>query len=63
MWQSFFVKLETLAAGAGWLVAFAFAALTATPLGVVGFGFLIAIVGFLINDELIEKINKGALGI
>ncbi|MBX9479083.1 hypothetical protein J8Z85_08135 [Yersinia enterocolitica] len=65
IWRPFFVKLETLAAGAGasWLVAFAFAVLTATPLGIVGFGFLIAIVGFLINDELIEKINKGVLGI
>lgn len=65
IWRPFFVKLETLAAGAGasWLVAFAFAALTATPLGIVGFGFLIAIVGFLINDELIEKINKDVLGV
>ncbi|HEN3614719.1 TPA: hypothetical protein U5E40_002347 [Yersinia enterocolitica] len=64
-WRAFLVKLETLAAGAGatWLVAFAFAVLTATPLGIVGFGLLIAIVGFLINDELIEKINKGVLGI
>ncbi|ELY5259882.1 TPA: colicin-like pore-forming protein [Yersinia enterocolitica] len=65
IWRPFFVKLETLAAGAGasWLVAFAFAVLTATPLGIVGFGFLIAIVGFLINDELIEKINKDVLGV
>lgn len=44
-------------------MAFAFAVLTATPLGIVGFGFLIAIVGFLINDELIEKINKDVLGV
>lgn len=65
IWRPFFVKLETLAAGAGasWLVAFAFAVLTATPLGIVGFGFLIVIVGFLINDELIEKINKDVLGV
>ncbi|HDL7813838.1 TPA: hypothetical protein PXP47_003885 [Yersinia enterocolitica] len=65
IWRPFFVKLETLAAGAGAtaLVAFAFAVLTATPLGIVGFGLLIAIVGFLINDELLEKINKGVLGI
>lgn len=65
IWRPFFVKLETLAAGAGasWLVAFAFAVLTATPLGIVGFVFLIAIVGFLINDELIEKINKDVLGV
>ncbi|HDL7749426.1 TPA: hypothetical protein PXP51_001773 [Yersinia enterocolitica] len=61
IWRPFFVKLETLAAGTGasWLVAFA--VLTTTPLGIVGFGFLIAIVGYLINDELIEKINKDVL--
>ncbi|CNJ78086.1 Colicin-Ia [Yersinia mollaretii] len=64
-WRPLLVKLETLAAskGAVSLVAFAFGVMTATPLGILGFSLLMPITSALINDELIEKINKYVLGI
>lgn len=64
-WRPLLVKLETLAVskGAVSLVAFAFGVMTATPLGILGFSLLMPITSALINDELIEKINKYVLGI
>ncbi|CNI11304.1 colicin-like pore-forming protein [Yersinia ruckeri] len=59
-WRPLLVKLETLAAGRGAasLVAFTFGVMTASPLGILGFGLLMVITSTLINDALIEKINK-----
>lgn len=58
-YKSFFVKAETLGASlaATGLVAFTFAVLTATPLGILGYGLLLALTSMLINDALIQKIN------
>nr|WP_261422549.1 colicin-like pore-forming protein [Serratia quinivorans] len=40
------------------LVAFAFAALTATPLGILGFGLIMAITGALVDTKLMDQINN-----
>lgn len=57
--RSFYVKAETIGASlaASALVAFTFAVLTATPLGILAYGLLLAITSTLINDALIQKIN------
>lgn len=64
-WRPLLVKLETLAVGKGAasLVAFTFGVMTASPLGILGFGLLMVITSTLINDELMEKINKYVLGL
>ena len=58
-YRSFYVRAETIGASlaASALVAFTFAVLTATPLGILGYGLLLAITSTLINDALIQKIN------
>lgn len=59
-WRPFFVKAETLAvnAAASFLTAFTFAILLGNPISILGYAFIIAIVGMLIDDELIEKANQ-----
>lgn len=59
-WRPFFVKAESILAGyAGVaIVAYIFAIMTGSYLGVIGFAFLIATAGALIDDDLMEKINK-----
>ena len=59
-WRPFFVKAETLLVGteAGTLAAWAFAVILGSPLGVLGFAIVMAAVSALINDSLMEKINK-----
>lgn len=56
---SFFVKVETISAGlvASAIVAFTFAVLTTTPLGILAYGLLLALTGALINEGLIQKVN------
>lgn len=58
-YKSFYVRAETIGASlaASALVAFTFAVLTATPLGILAYGLLLAITSTLINDALIQKIN------
>ncbi|EKN4689907.1 colicin-like pore-forming protein [Yersinia ruckeri] len=64
-WRPLLIKLETLAVGRGAasLVAFTFGVMTASPLGILGFGLLMVITSTLINDKLIEKINKYVLSL
>lgn len=58
-WRPALVKIETLTAGrvAAVAVAFTFAALAATPVGVLGLGLLIGLTSSLIDDALINSIN------
>ncbi|WP_369795103.1 colicin-like pore-forming protein, partial [Serratia sp. H1n] len=39
------------------IAAFAFAVLTATPLGILGYGLILALMATLIDEKLIQKIN------
>lgn len=63
-WKPFFVKAEVLGAGmfASQLVAFTFAALTATPMGILGFSLIMFLTSALIDDkkmgELHDKLFK-----
>ncbi|EGS4262586.1 hypothetical protein I5Y61_004410 [Salmonella enterica] len=59
-WRPFFVKTETIAAGsaATVVVAFAFSILLGNPVGLIGYGLIMAIAGYLINDEMVEKANQ-----
>ena len=60
-WRPFFVKTETLAAGwaATVVVALAFSVLLGNPVGILGYGLIMAVVGVLIDEKLIEKANQG----
>ncbi|WP_336431837.1 colicin-like pore-forming protein [Providencia rettgeri] len=59
-WRPFFVKTETIAAGmtATALAGFAFNALLGGPIGILGYGLIIAGTGALINDSLVEEANN-----
>jgi len=59
-WRPFFVKAETLAVGgvATFLAAFTFTILLGNPIGILGYAFIIAIMGILIDDELVEDANN-----
>lgn len=59
-WRPFFVKAETIVAGnsAAIVVAFAFSILLGNPIGLLGYSLIMAIVGYLINDEMVEKANQ-----
>jgi Colicin pore forming domain. len=59
-WRPFFVKAETIFVGyaAVTIVAYIFAIMTGSYIGIIGFAFLLATVGALIDDDLMEKINK-----
>lgn len=59
-WRPFFVKTETLVVGttATALAGLAFSAILGGPVGILGYGLIIAGVGVLINDELVEMANK-----
>lgn len=58
-WQPVIVKLETLAAGkvATVVTAFAFSLIFSTPLGIVGYAIIMGLVGAMVNDELVKKVN------
>ncbi|HHW1594973.1 TPA: pyocin S5, partial [Pseudomonas aeruginosa] len=64
-WKPFFVKIETLAAGAAasWLVGIAFATATATPIGILGFALVMAVTGAMIDEDLLEKANNLVISI
>lgn len=59
-WRPFFVKTEAIAAGmaATVLAAFAFSTMIGNPIGLVGYGLIMAGVGFMIDDEFVEMTNK-----
>lgn len=59
-WRPFFVKAETIGAGmaVSAVVGFAFSALLGGPVGILGYALIMAGVGALIDDELIERANK-----
>ncbi|MEW5291134.1 colicin-like pore-forming protein [Erwinia papayae] len=59
-WRSVFVKLETIAAGKVAVVAtgFAFSLIIGTPIGIIGYAVIMAVVGAMINDNLINEINS-----
>jgi len=58
-WRPALVKIEALTAGkvAVVAVAFTFAALAGTPIGILGYGVLLALTSALVDDALINKIN------
>ncbi|MGC0990073.1 colicin-like pore-forming protein [Pantoea agglomerans] len=58
-WRPALVKIEAMTAGkvAVVAVAFTFAALAGTPIGILGYGVLLALTSALIDDALINKIN------
>ena len=59
-WRPFFVKTEAIVAGgaATIVVAFAFGTMIGNPIGLVGYGLIMAGVGFMIDDEFVEMANK-----
>ncbi|MGJ7066508.1 colicin-like pore-forming protein [Morganella morganii] len=59
-WRPFFVKAETILAGmgAGAVCGLALSFLTGGPLSIIAFGFIMAGISVLIDDQLIEKVNK-----
>lgn len=59
-WRPFFVKTEAIVAGgaATIVVAFAFSTMISNPIGLVGYGLIMAGVGFMIDDEFVEMANK-----
>lgn len=62
--RAFFVKLETIGAGmaATALTAFAYSIILGTPLGLFGFAIMMTLVSVLVDEKLMEKVNK-AVGI
>ncbi|BFO11859.1 hypothetical protein GGER_43690 [Serratia rubidaea] len=63
-WAPFLVKMETLTAGrlATALVAFIFSLLSLTPMGLLGYGLLMAITSALIDDALVKEVNDVIFG-
>ncbi|SUB99387.1 colicin-like pore-forming protein [Proteus penneri] len=59
-WRPFFVKTETLIVGmaATSVAGFTFGVLLGGPIGILGYGLIMAGVGALINDDLVEKANQ-----
>ncbi|MEQ5326889.1 colicin-like pore-forming protein [Proteus sp. fly-1008] len=63
-WRPFFVKATAITAGMATvaLTAFAFSLIIGGPVGILGYALIIATVGALIDDALVEKVS-GAIGI
>ena len=59
-WRPVFVKLESLVVGklAIGVTAFAFDIIAGAPLGIIGFALIIALVGALVDDSLMNSINS-----
>lgn len=59
-WRPFFVKAETIGAGAAAtaLTAFAFSVLLSNPIGLISFGLIMAAVSAMVDENLIEEFNK-----
>lgn len=63
-WKPFFLKVESMLVGlaAGALLAMMFGTMLATPIGILGFGLMMAVTSSLIDDALVGKINDFVLG-
>ncbi|CAI2539790.1 colicin-like pore-forming protein [Serratia liquefaciens] len=63
-WRPFFVKTESIYAGAAAtaLTAFAYSIILGTPLGILGYAIIMTLVSVFVNEKFVEKINS-ALGI
>ncbi|MEB7926091.1 colicin-like pore-forming protein [Atlantibacter hermannii] len=59
-WRPVFVKVEAIAAGAiaTTIAAWAFAAIAGVPMGILGFALMIAFTGALVDEAVVEKINR-----
>jgi len=64
-WNDAIVSAESIviSKAAGALAAFAFAAMTTTALGILGFTMIMVIMGALITDQLIKQINDFMLSL
>lgn len=58
-WNSTVLKVETLFAGAAatGLIAFAFGLAVTTPMGIIAFGLVMALVSAFINDARVKMFN------
>ncbi|MEO3991586.1 colicin-like pore-forming protein [Pseudocitrobacter cyperus] len=59
-WRPFFIKVESLVVGkaATGVAAFLMASITGIPIGLIGFAFIMALVGALVDDSMINSLNK-----
>jgi len=59
-WRPFFVKTESLAVGmaASAIAGYAFSAILGGPVGILGYGLIMAGIGALVNDGLVERANS-----
>jgi hypothetical protein len=59
-WRPFFVKVETILIGisATGITGLGFSFLLGGPVGILGYGLILAGIGSLIDDSLVEKANK-----
>lgn len=59
-WAPFYIKAETLILGqaAGVILGLAFGLTMATPIGILGFGLLLAATGVLIDETLVSELNS-----
>ncbi|MCJ5187864.1 colicin-like pore-forming protein [Klebsiella variicola] len=59
-WRSFFVKIEAIAIsfGATQLAALAFASLLGAPVGLLGYALIMAGIGALVSDDVVDAANK-----
>jgi len=63
-YNQFFLKVETVIAGyyVSELVAFSFAVLTGSAIGVLGFGLIIALASSFVDDSLVDEVNHLIFG-
>lgn len=59
-WRSLYVKTETIAIGFGatYVTALVFSAVLGGPVGILGYGLIMAGVGALVNETIVEEANK-----
>lgn len=59
-WRSLYVKTETIAIGlaATHVTALAFGAILGGPVGILGYGLIMAGVGALVNETIVDEANK-----
>ncbi len=64
-WNDAIVSAEgiVISKAAGALAAFAFAAMTTSALGILGFTMIMVLMGALISDQLIKQINDFMLSL
>ncbi|MEC5509944.1 BREX system ATP-binding domain-containing protein [Klebsiella oxytoca] len=59
-WRAFYVKVQTIAVGyaATEMAALAFGAILGGPIGLLGYGLIIAGIGALVNEKVVDEANK-----